>query len=234
MTYIIKILITINVLIISNITVAQTAYIQNKDGSWLKESIEGKNTIFLEFNSEVTIIKDSFPPNSPQWYLVNSSKGEGWIRNFKIGKKWCPEDPIFLSFANKFLSKLKSKENIAPIMYNKWELIYQELDRCNGSTYGEIKDIPKNRIDKIIQIKVFRDGDGWLDCNIDTATYFIEFKLQNKIDKWDELMITDIDYCNKTILLGRGGETEYLKVIFIKSKDSYLIKSIDFRSEDPG
>jgi hypothetical protein len=232
----IKLILVGLIMFMANLAASQSdvGYVSSKDGCWLKNKIDGDNAIYLTFNSKVTLIKDSFPPSSSRKWFVSSAKGKGWLSAGDFGKKWCPEDSAILFLAEKFLERLETKEKLAPLMNKTWNLLYHEDNRCDGSTNGRLYGIPKNDVDKLVKVKVFRDGKGWMECNVEPALYFIDFKLQEKFDKWNTWEVAEIDYCNKTITFGWGGASDYFITKLIKSKNGYLIGAIEYRSEDPG
>ena len=221
---------------------ASKIYVSEKDGVWLK-SISNLNIdiIFVEFNQELTPLKEGFVKTGNdnslerRWILVKTDKGIGWIKSGYYGRKWCPEDLEIKSTLKKIITHIKQNKNINQFMSNKWDFVYHEDNRCDGSTDGFLENLNQNLIDEKITLKVTNDGDGWACNKTDKKSYKMTFSLKQKISEWNRIELASYnDPCEKIVYILGKGESDYLKLHLIKVKNDYLISKLKYSSEDPG
>ncbi|WP_298956393.1 hypothetical protein [uncultured Nonlabens sp.] len=221
---------------------ASKKYVSKTDGVWLK-SISDLNIdlILVEFNQELTPLKEGFVKigndNSLErrWLLVKTIKGIGWIKSGNYGRKWCPENLEIKSISEKIITHLNHNKNINLFMSDKWDFVYHEDNRCDGSTDGFLDNLNQNQIDEKITLKVTNDGDGWACEKTEKKSYEMTFSLKQMISEWDRIELASYnDPCEETVYILGKGESDYLKLHLTKIKNDYLISKLEYSSEDPG
>ena len=134
--------------------------------------------------------------------------------------------------ADFFVKCLMNKEKLQSFFSDNWTFIYHADDRCEGSTDGQISDIPPFKVDEIIRIKVMNDGDGWLCDKKEPKEFYLDFSLKERIKDWDRIEIADYENQEKNVVYINGwGESDYIKLYYDKNN---LIVKMEYRREDPG
>jgi hypothetical protein len=131
-----------------------------------------------------------------------------------------------------FVKHLTNEENLQLLFNDKWTFIYHVDDRRDGSTDGQISNLPPFKIDEIIRIKVMNDGNGWLCDKKEPKEFYLDFNLKERVKDWDRIEIPNYEIQEKNVVYVNGwGESDYIKLYY---DDNNLIVKMEYRREDPG
>jgi len=134
--------------------------------------------------------------------------------------------------AELFVEWLMNEEKLQLLFSDNWTFIYHENNRCDGSTDGQISNLPPFKVDEIIRIKVMNDGDGWLCDKKEPKEFYLDFSLKEHVKNWDRIEISGYEIQEKKLVYIEGwGESDYIKLYF---DNHNLITKMEYRSEDPG
>lgn len=134
-----------------------------------------------------------------------------------------------------FIKNLTLGDELKGLMADNWTFVYHEDNRESGSTDGSRRNLKVYQVDQPISLQVYNDGTGWFDKK-PSKRYKMIFDLKKRVNKWDRLIVTQFgDDLNKNSVYFAGhGESDYIKISCVRVKSKYLIKQLEYRSEDPG
>ena len=134
--------------------------------------------------------------------------------------------------AEVFVECLINEENLQLLFSDKWTFIYHADDRCEGSTDGQISNLPPFKVDEFIRIRVKNDGEGWLCDKKEPKEFYLDFSLKERVKDWDRIEIPGYEVQEKNLVYIVGlGSSDYIKLYY---NDFNLIVKMEYRSEDPG
>ncbi len=156
----------------------------------------------------------------------------------KIDAFTTQKDSIKRYIAQDFTNRLKTGEKLSSLVNNVWSFIYNEYDRCSGSTYGKVSNQSNLAIDNELVLKVKNDSNDAWACEKKAPYYYeMKFDLQEKLRNWDRFELQNNEYSdtpkkelNSFYILG-AGESDYIKITIDSNN---LISSIKYSIEDPG
>lgn len=136
------------------------------------------------------------------------------------------------SKALEFVENLEAGKRLSLFFNNSWTFVYQEDNRCDGTTDGQIDKLKSTQIDTIITLQVKNKGDGWACDKKESTIFDLDFDLKKKIENWDRFEVQYYDNQEEDIVFVVGaGESDYLKLQY---DDNKLIVKLQYGSEDPG
>ncbi|KXX70473.1 hypothetical protein [Flammeovirga sp. SJP92] len=136
-----------------------------------------------------------------------------------------------VTIGKKFIERLKSQQELNDLFTDKWFLIYHQDDRCNGSTDGKKDELTNLEIDKPISLEVMNDGEGWACPKRDPKKSIYTFDLKKLIETWNRIELSGNENGTDKIYIVGAGESDYIILHFTAEG---LIKTLEYRSEDPG
>ena len=131
-----------------------------------------------------------------------------------------------------FIKNLQEGNKLSGFFADNWTLIYHENSRLDGNTDGQVQNLARSKVDEIITLSVFTDGEGWAENPGEIRNHDIEFQLKERIKDWDGYSTEDIDRAERNMVyISTTSQSEYLQVYY---NDEQRIIKLKFNLVDPG
>lgn len=131
-----------------------------------------------------------------------------------------------------FIKNLKEGNNLSGFFADNWTLIFHKNSRYDGNTDGKVAELRRFKVDDVITLNVFTDGDGWEQKPESIGNKNIQFDLKETTQEWDAFNTENIDTPEKNMVyISTFSQSEYLQVYY--NNDKKIIK-LKYNLVDPG
>lgn len=138
------------------------------------------------------------------------------------------------AIVSELVERLKTRNDIGPLLSHEIVFVYHSDNRCDGSTDGEMSKLPGIRIDKPFKVEVINDGQGWACDKKKSSKYNIDFHLSKALKDWDRVESDKFNPKTNTVYIHGAGESDFMVFHFSKVNGRFVVNKIEYRSEDPG
>ncbi len=183
-------------------------------------------SIIIEENKSDTLIKKNLVSHK----VIELEKKDTLVDSLKIGSE------TISSLINNFVENLKSGKSNSSLLFDNWTLLYEEYNRNDGLTTGEVDNLSSTMIDEIITINVSNDRKGWNweGEEVNPIIYDIELSQKEFIKDWDRFKFFEYENMKNSFVVVGHGASKSIIVRYNKFVNGYLVVKLEFHDEDPG